>query len=62
MLLLIENYDYFTYNLYQYFCELGVDVLVKRNNEVKLEDIERLALKYLLISPDHCTPLKQGLH
>ncbi|WP_444420532.1 glutamine amidotransferase-related protein, partial [Serratia marcescens] len=42
MLLLIDNYDSFTYNLYQYFCELGAEVLVKRNDELQLADIERL--------------------
>lgn len=61
MLLLIDNYDSFTYNLYQYFCELGVDVRVKRNDEVKLEDIERLAPKYLVISPGPCTPNEAGI-
>lgn len=51
MLLLIDNYDSFTYNLYQYFCELGAEVLVKRNDELQLADIERLAPQHLVISP-----------
>ena len=50
MLLLIDNYDSFTYNLYQYFCELGAEVLVKRNDELQLADIERLAPQHLVIS------------
>lgn len=51
MLLLIDNYDSFTYNLYQYFCELGAEVLVKRNDELQLADIERLVPQHLVISP-----------
>lgn len=51
MLLLIDNYDSFTYNLYQYFCELGAEVVVKRNDELQLADIERLAPQHLVISP-----------
>ncbi|MBF4653529.1 anthranilate/aminodeoxychorismate synthase component II, partial [Serratia marcescens] len=61
MLLLIDNYDSFTYNLYQYFCELGAEVLVKRNDELQLADIERLALQHLVISPGPCTPNEAGI-
>ncbi|KAA1195052.1 aminodeoxychorismate synthase component II [Photorhabdus heterorhabditis] len=61
MLLIIDNYDSFTYNLYQYFCELGIDVLVKRNDELLLEDIERLAPTHLVISPGPCTPNEAGI-
>lgn len=61
MLLLIDNYDSFTYNLYQYFCELGAEVLVKRNDELQLADIERLAPQYLVISPGPCTPNEAGI-
>ncbi|MQL49864.1 aminodeoxychorismate synthase component II [Photorhabdus khanii] len=61
MLLIIDNYDSFTYNLYQYFCELGTDVLVKRNDELLLEDIERLAPTHLVISPGPCTPNEAGI-
>ncbi len=43
MILLIDNYDSFTWNLYQYFCELGAEVLVKRNDELTLEEIASLA-------------------
>ncbi|MFI8417356.1 aminodeoxychorismate synthase component II [Serratia sp. NPDC078593] len=61
MLLLIDNYDSFTYNLYQYFCELGAEVLVKRNDELQLADIERLAPQHLVISPGPCTPNEAGI-
>lgn len=61
MLLLIDNYDSFTWNLYQYFCELGEKVLVKRNDEIGLDDIERLAPEKLVISPGPCTPTEAGI-
>lgn len=61
MLLLIDNYDSFTYNLYQYFCELGAEVLVKRNDELNLDDIERLSPSRLVISPGPCTPDEAGI-
>ena len=61
MLLLIDNYDSFTYNLYQYFCELGAEVLVKRNDELQLADIERLAPQRLVITPGPCTPNEAGI-
>ncbi len=61
MLLLIDNYDSFTYNLYQYFCELGADVLVKRNDELTLADIEALSPTHLVISPGPCTPNEAGI-
>ncbi|MGL5282823.1 MAG: glutamine amidotransferase-related protein, partial [Plesiomonas shigelloides] len=51
MLLLIDNYDSFTYNLYQYFCELGCEVMVRRNDSLTLADIEQLAPSHLVISP-----------
>lgn len=50
MLLIIDNYDSFTYNLYQYFCELGADVKVVRNDEITLDEIELLAPSHLVIS------------
>lgn len=61
MLLLIDNYDSFTYNLYQYFCELGAEVVVKRNDELRLADIDRLAPQHLVISPGPCTPNEAGI-
>ncbi|WP_409308563.1 aminodeoxychorismate synthase component II [Pectobacterium sp. B1J-3] len=61
MLLIIDNYDSFTYNLYQYFCELGTQVVVKRNDELTLQEIERLAPERLVISPGPCTPDEAGI-
>lgn len=61
MLLLIDNYDSFTYNLYQYFCELKADVVVRRNDELTLEHIESLAPSHLVISPGPCTPDEAGI-
>ncbi|ACS84181.1 MULTISPECIES: aminodeoxychorismate synthase component II [Musicola] len=60
-LLIIDNYDSFTYNLYQYFCELGAQVTVMRNDELTLADIERLAPQRLVISPGPCTPDDAGI-
>ena len=61
MLLLIDNYDSFTYNLYQYFCELGAEVKVMRNDQLTLTDIEQLAPSHLVISPGPCTPDQAGI-
>ncbi|RPH22981.1 aminodeoxychorismate synthase component 2 [Buttiauxella warmboldiae] len=61
MLLLIDNYDSFTWNLYQYFCELGAEVVVKRNDELTLSDIRALAPEKLVISPGPCTPDEAGI-
>tara|TARA_R110001606_G_scaffold295722_2_gene443534 strand:+ start:3116 stop:3694 length:579 start_codon:yes stop_codon:yes gene_type:complete len=61
MLLMIDNYDSFTYNLVQYFRELGADVQVYRNDEISIEDIERLAPSHLVISPGPCTPNEAGI-
>ncbi|OSN08779.1 glutamine amidotransferase [Lonsdalea iberica] len=61
MLLIIDNYDSFTYNLYQYFCELGEEVVVKRNDELSLEAIERLSPQHLVISPGPCSPNEAGI-
>ena len=61
MILLIDNYDSFTYNLAQYFGELGADVRVERNDSVTLEDIERLAPSHLVVSPGPCTPDEAGV-
>ncbi len=61
MLLIIDNYDSFTYNLYQYFCELGAEVNVVRNDEVTLDDIAELAPTHLVISPGPCTPDEAGI-
>lgn len=61
MLLLIDNYDSFTWNLYQYFCELGAEVVVKRNDELTLSDITALEPEKLVISPGPCTPDEAGI-
>ena len=61
MLLMIDNYDSFTYNLVQYFGELGADVQVYRNDQITVEEIEKLAPEYLVISPGPCTPNEAGV-
>lgn len=61
MILLIDNYDSFTWNLYQYFCELGADVLVKRNDELTLAQIDALNPQKIVISPGPCTPNEAGI-
>ena len=61
MILLIDNYDSFTYNLYQYLAELGADVRVVRNDKVTLEEIEALAPQRIVISPGPCTPKEAGI-
>ncbi|WP_380183348.1 aminodeoxychorismate synthase component II [Kalamiella sp. sgz302252] len=61
MLLLIDNYDSFTWNLYQYFCEAGAEVLVQRNDELTLEQISALRPDRLVISPGPCTPNEAGI-
>lgn len=61
MILLIDNYDSFTYNLVQYFGELGEALVVRRNDDITLEEIETLAPSYLVISPGPCTPNEAGI-
>ncbi len=61
MLLMIDNYDSFTYNLVQYLGELGQEVVVFRNDEVSLAQIEALAPHYIVISPGPCTPKEAGI-
>jgi len=61
MLLMIDNYDSFTYNVVQYLGELKADVKVVRNDEVTLEDIEALAPEKIVISPGPCTPNEAGI-
>ncbi|MBV7316759.1 aminodeoxychorismate/anthranilate synthase component II [Shewanella sp. NIFS-20-20] len=61
MILMIDNYDSFTFNLVQYFQQLGQEVLVKRNNEITLAEIEALAPTHLVISPGPCTPSDAGI-
>ncbi|MBR9856220.1 MAG: aminodeoxychorismate/anthranilate synthase component II [Gammaproteobacteria bacterium] len=61
MLLMIDNYDSFTYNLVQYFGELGQEVLVRRNDEITLDEIGALQPDGLVISPGPCTPNEAGI-
>ena len=61
MILMIDNYDSFTYNLVQYFGELGCAMRVFRNDEVTLADIETLAPSHIIISPGPCTPKEAGV-
>ena len=61
MILIIDNYDSFTYNLYQYLIEFGQDVKVIRNDQVTIEQIEHLAPERIVISPGPSTPLKAGI-
>ncbi len=61
MILLIDNYDSFTYNLYQYLCELGAEVEVVRNDKISVAEIEAMAPDGIVISPGPCTPKEAGI-
>jgi len=61
MVLVIDNYDSFTYNLVQYLGELGAEIEVRRNDEVTIEEIRRMAPERIVISPGPCTPLEAGI-
>ena len=61
MLLLLDNYDSFTYNLAQYFGELGCDLLVKRNDQISLDEIASIVPHHICISPGPCTPREAGI-
>ena len=61
MILVIDNYDSFTYNLVQYLGELGEEITVKRNDEIDLAGIEALAPDHILISPGPCSPNEAGI-
>ena len=61
MILMIDNYDSFTYNLVQYFGELGADVKVVRNDEIDLAEVARLKPERIVISPGPCTPNEAGI-
>ena len=61
MLLLIDNYDSFTYNLFQYLSELGEEVVVVRNDKTTLDEIDRMKPQWLVISPGPSTPLRAGI-
>ena len=61
MILMIDNYDSFTYNVVQYLGELGAEVTVRRNDEITLAEIEKLAPEKIVISPGPCTPAEAGI-
>jgi anthranilate synthase component II len=60
-ILLLDNYDSFTYNLFQYLSELGADVDVRRNDEIEVDQIRELAPDKIVISPGPCTPAEAGI-
>ena len=61
MILLVDNYDSFTYNIYQYLSELGADVQTVRNDQTSLEEVEALAPERIVVSPGPCTPHEAGI-
>ncbi len=61
MILLIDNYDSFTYNLYQYLCELGAEVKVVRNDESTVEELDGMTPEKIVVSPGPCTPNEAGV-
>jgi anthranilate synthase/aminodeoxychorismate synthase-like glutamine amidotransferase len=61
MILMIDNYDSFTYNLVQYLGELGADILVYRNDRITIEDIKKMKPEKIVISPGPCTPNEAGI-
>ncbi|MGG4167451.1 aminodeoxychorismate/anthranilate synthase component II [Rossellomorea vietnamensis] len=61
MILMIDNYDSFTYNLVQFLGELGEELIVKRNDEITLDEIEAMSPDYLMISPGPCSPNEAGV-
>jgi len=61
MLLMIDNYDSFTYNVVQYLAELGAQVEVRRNDEISVEEVEAMAPAHIVISPGPCTPDEAGI-
>lgn len=61
MILMIDNYDSFTYNLVQFLGELGEELIVKRNDDITLEEIEALSPDFLMISPGPCSPNEAGI-
>lgn len=61
MILMIDNYDSFTFNLVQYLGELGADVLVKRNDEISVDDVKQMQPSHIVVSPGPCTPNEAGI-
>ena len=60
MILMIDNYDSFTYNLVQYFGELGADLIVYRNDKISISQVNKLDPEKIIISPGPCTPTEAG--
>jgi len=61
MILMIDNYDSFTYNLVQYLGELGEELIVKRNDEITIDEIENMKPSFIMISPGPCSPNEAGI-
>ena len=61
MILIIDNYDSFTYNLYQYLCELGAQVTVARNDSLTVDDVVAMSPQGIVVSPGPCTPKEAGI-
>ena len=61
MILMIDNYDSFTFNLVQYLGELGADVMVERNDQISIDEIEEIAPERIMLSPGPCTPSEAGI-
>jgi len=61
MIFMIDNYDSFTFNLVQYLGELGEELVVKRNNQTTIEEIEKLRPEFLMVSPRPCSPNEAGI-
>ena len=61
MIVMIDNYDSFTYNLVQYFSELGQEVVVHRNDQITIDQIKKLNPNYIVLSPGPCTPKEAGI-
>ena len=61
MLLMLDNYDSFTYNLVQYLGELGQEVVVYRNDEIRVEEVAKLNPRHIVISPGPCAPNEAGI-
>src|SRR6202142_2567304 len=61
MVFVLDNYDSFTYNLVQYLGELGAEVVVRRNDQITVEEVEAMRPERILLSPGPCTPLEAGI-
>ena len=61
MILMLDNYDSFTYNIVQYLGELGAEVVTRRNDTISLDEIEAMAPSHIVVSPGPCTPNEAGI-